>query len=169
VKQFIEITANELTKDPFAMIGSQWMLITAGDANGYNTMTASWGSMGILWNKPVVHCFIRPQRHTLGFVDSNEYLTLSFFPEEYRSALAYCGKFSGKDVDKAKECGLTPIFNDDFTYFDEAETVIICRKLYKQQFTPECILDPSIDEKNYPNKDYHYHFIGEIIKVLKAR
>ena len=169
MSKFTEIDVHELSRDPFEMIGKQWMLITAGDERGYNTMTASWGSMGILWNKPITNCFVRPQRHTVGYLDGNEYYTLSFFAEEYRNALSYCGKMSGRDVDKAKECGLTPVHENGYTYFAEAETVIVCRKLYKQQMDPSCILDASIDEKNYPAKDYHFHFIGEIVKVLSAK
>ena len=165
---FTEIGVNELKRDPFDMIGKQWMLVTAGDESGYNTMTASWGAMGVIWSKDVTHCYIRPQRHTCGYMDTNDYYTLSFFSEDYRRALAYCGKYSGRDVDKAKECGLTPVYENGYTYFAEAETVIVCRKLYKQQFDPSCIIDAQIDEKNYPEKDYHYHFIGEIVKVLKS-
>jgi len=168
MQKFKEISVNALTKDPFAMIGKQWMLITAGNETGYNTMTASWGAVGVLWKKNVTHCYIRTTRHTLGYMDENEYYTLSFFPEQYRDALSYCGKYSGRDVDKAKECGLTPVHENGYTYFAEAETVIVCRKLYKQQFDPACMIDPSIDSQCYPLKDYHYQFIGEIVTVLQA-
>ena len=85
------------------------MLITAGDRNGSNTMTASWGGVGIMWGKPVATAYIRPQRYTKEFVDDNEYFTLSFLPEEQRKALNICGSVSGRDVeDKWKKPGCIP-------------------------------------------------------------
>ena len=105
--QWKEITPNEITKDPFSLIGKDWMLVTAGDKEKANTMTASWGGVGILWNKPVSFCFIRPQRYTLEFVEDKEYYSLSFFGPEYRDALNYCGTHSGRDGDKFEACDLT--------------------------------------------------------------
>lgn len=161
-----EISPYNLPKSAFEMIGKDWMLITAGDKEHHNTMTASWGSMGVLWNKNVVICFVRPQRYTKEFLDNNDYFSCSFFTEDYRSAVAYCGKYSGRDVDKAKECNLTPDFSQNAPYFAEADTVIVCRKLYVQQMTSDSIIDKSI-EQNYDLGDYHYVFIGEIEKIIK--
>lgn len=161
-----EISASNLPKSAFEMIGKDWMLITAGDKERYNTMTASWGSMGVLWNKNVVICFVRPQRYTKEFLDNNNYFSCSFFTEEYRKALAFCGKYSGRDVDKAKECNLTADFSENAPYFAEADTVIVCRKLYVQQMNSDSIIDKSI-EQNYEAGDYHYVFIGEIEKIIK--
>lgn len=72
-------------------------------------MTASWGGVGVLWNKNVATVYIRPQRYTKEFVDGNEKFTLTFFSEQYRNALTYLGRVSGKDGDKIKESGLTPM------------------------------------------------------------
>ncbi len=169
MKEFKTISTKDFTTDPFTMIGTQWMLITAGDENGCNTMTASWGAMGVIWNKSVAHCYVRPTRHTLGYLDESAFFTLSFFSEKYRDALAYCGKHSGRDGDKAKACGLTPVHENGYTYFAEADTVLVCRKLYRQQFDPACFIDTAVEENNYPLKDYHYHYIGEITAVLQAK
>ena len=95
-----KIDPKQLEQNVFSMIGDQWMLVTAGTAETCNTMTASWGGLGILWNKPVATAYIRPQRYTKQFMDENEYFTLSFFGEEYRQQLALCGSKSGRDVDK---------------------------------------------------------------------
>lgn len=161
-----EISPNNLEKSAFEMIGKDWMLLTAGDEHKYNTMTASWGGLGVLWNKNVVFAFVRPQRFTFDFMSDNDYFSCSFFKEEYRNALAYCGKYSGRDVDKAKECNLTPDFTENAPYFDEADTVIICKKLYVQQMDESCIIDESV-KANYNGDDYHHVFVGEIVKVLK--
>lgn len=153
--------------NPFKMIGKDWMLVTAGDENGWNTMTASWGFMGVMWGKNVAVAAIRPQRYTKEFIDKSEYFTLSFFTEEYRSALAFCGKYSGRDKDKAAETGLAPIFADNTTAFEQAETIIVCRKLYAQDMKPECFTDTSCDEQWYPNKDYHTAYIGQIVAMYR--
>lgn len=161
-----EIKASSLQKTPFEMIGKDWMLISAGDENKYNTMTASWGGLGVLWNKNVVFAFVRPQRFTFEFLNDSDYFSCSFFEEKYRDALSFCGKYSGRDYDKAKECNITPIFTEDAPYFDEAKTVIVCKKLYVQQMTEDSIIDESI-KANYNGDDYHYVFVGEIVKVLE--
>lgn len=161
-----EISPNNLPKSAFEMIGKDWMLLTAGNEQKYNTMTASWGGLGVLWNKNVVFAFVRPQRFTFDFMNESEYFSCSFFKEEYRNALAYCGKYSGRDVDKAKECNLTADFTENAPYFSEADTVIICKKLYVQQMSEDCIIDESI-KANYNGDDYHHVFVGEIVKVLK--
>ena len=161
-----EISPNNLPKSAFEMIGKDWMLLTAGNEQKYNTMTASWGGLGVLWNKNVVFAFVRPQRFTFDFMNESEYFSCSFFKEEYRNALSFCGKDSGRDVDKAKECNLTPDFTENAPYFAEADTVIICKKLYVQQMDESCIIDKSI-KANYNGDDYHHVFVGEIVKVLK--
>ena len=126
---FKEISPNEIRDNPFKLIGKDWMLVTAGDKSKFNTMTASWGGVGILWNKPVAFTFIRPQRYTFEFTEQGEYYTLSFFDEEYRKALNFCGTKSGRDYDKVKETGLTPVFSEDAPYFGEAKLVLVCKKL----------------------------------------
>jgi flavin reductase (DIM6/NTAB) family NADH-FMN oxidoreductase RutF len=163
---FKEIAPTQLSENPFELIGKKWMLISAGTETGYNTMTASWGSFGVLWGMPISNCYIRPQRHTFEFMQREEYYSLSFFDEEYRNALNFCGKKSGRDYDKAKETGLTPVFDYKTTYFEQASLVVVCKKLYVEQFKPELFLSPEI-EKNYPDKDYHHTFIGKIEHVLQ--
>lgn len=161
-----EISPNNLEKTPFEMIGKDWMLLTAGDENKYNTMTASWGGLGVLWNKNVVFAFVRPQRFTIEFMNDSDYFSCSFFDESYRNALAYCGKYSGRDVDKAKECNLTPDFTENAPFFKEANTVLVCKKLFMQDMTEDCFIDKTL-LSNYENNDYHRVFVGEIVKVLK--
>jgi flavin reductase (DIM6/NTAB) family NADH-FMN oxidoreductase RutF len=147
------------------MIGNQWMLITAGNRDSFNMMTASWGGIGILWNKPVAFCFVRPQRYTFEFMEKYENFTLSFYDEGYRSALNLCGSHSGREIDKVKETGLTPAFDDKAVYFDEAKLVLICRKLYSQDFEASSFFDKEL-LNNYKTGDYHRMYVSEIEKVL---
>ena len=163
---FHPCTPESLNENPFSLIGKDWMLITAGTDAHYNTMTASWGGVGVLWNKNVCFCFIRPQRHTLKFLEEQDRFTLSFFPDGYRDALTYCGRHSGRDVDKAKETGLTPhALSSDTVTFEEARLVLTCKKLYLQDMTPESFLDPSLVAQHYPNNDFHKVFVAEIESV----
>lgn len=164
---FREIKPEELQDNPFKLIGSDWMLVTAGSPDSYNTMTASWGGLGVLWNKNICWCVIRPTRHTYQFIDRAENFTLSFFEEKYRPALELCGAKSGRDIDKAAAAGIIPIAGKTpgTTCFAEARMVIECRKIYYHDLDPSHFLDPSIDE-NYPEKDYHRMFVGEIVRVM---
>ena len=168
---FREISPSKLGGNVFDNIGKTWMLVTAGsspDKGGFNMMTASWGGMGILWNKPVATVYIRPQRHTFGFIEREDYLSLSFFDDEkYRDMLMMCGTKSGRDCDKLALSGLTPVFDREAPYYAEASRVLICRKLYRQRFEPECFTGEKAD-KLYPDGDYHYMYICEITGALAS-
>ena len=166
---FEQIDPKSLDQNVFSLIGDQWMLITAGTGEKCNTMTASWGGLGVLWGKPVATVYIRPQRYTLEFVEREEKFTLAFFGEKYRKALALCGSKSGRDIDKVKECGFTVETVDGAPYFAEADLVLVCKKAYWQDMDPTHFLDGEIDGKWYPEKDYHRIFIGEIETVLKQK
>ena len=163
-----EISVDNLNENVINLIGKDWCLITAGTIDSYNTMTASWGSMGFLWNKPVVAIFVRPQRHTFGFIESNDSFTLSFFTEEYRKALTLCGTKSGKDTDKAKEAGITPYSpTEDSVAFTEARLVLKCKKLYKSLLNEESFIDKSIIPAWYKDGDFHYAYVAEIENIWK--
>ena len=106
------IAIKDLSENFFEVIGKEWMLVTAGSKEHFNTMTASWGGIGWLWNKPVVFVFIRSERYTYEFMEENEYFTLSFLGKENRSIYNLCGSKSGREVDKVKETGLNPIVTE---------------------------------------------------------
>ena len=161
-----EINIKELKESAVSLFDDRWALITAGNAESYNTMTASWGALGELWNKDVCFCFIRPQRYTYEFIEREDYFTVSIFPDEYKKALSYCGRFSGRDVDKAKETGLTPCCVGNSVSFEQAEIVLLCKKLAFQDIKPEGFLDETIDSSCYPAKDYHRMYIGEIVSCF---
>jgi len=156
-----------LPENAFNLIGKKWFLLSAGSPSGFNVMTASWGGMGVLWNKPVVFVFVRPTRHTFGFMEQSGIFTLSFLDEQYRKILNYCGSKSGRDVDKIARTGLVPIPSERGSiYYEQASLVMECRKLYSEDIHPQKFIDPAI-EKNYPLKDYHRMYVGEIINCLE--
>lgn len=161
-----EINIREIEKSPVELIADGWGLVTAGNSEKFNTMTVSWGAVGEIWGKDAAFVFIRPQRYTFEFIEKEDIFTLSFYGSEYKDALRICGSKSGRDIDKAAQCGLTPVFVDGGVTFEQAEYTIVCRKMASQFFDPAGFEDPAI-ENNYANKDYHKMYIGEIIKVYK--
>lgn len=162
-----EIDIASLQMNPFTLIGLEWCLIGAKNKKGtFNAMTASWGGVGVLWNKNVVTIYVRPQRYTKNFIDDAKQFTLSFFEEEYKSALKVYGSKSGRDIDKEKETGLSVVCDAPYAYHEQAKLVLECAVLYEGKITYEEMIDKSVDI-NYPNKDYHIMYIAEIKKILQ--
>ena len=161
-----EIKIDDFSENPFKLIGSDWMLITAKKGEKTHMMTASWGGVGILWNKPVATIYVRPQRYTKEFIDNEEYFSLCVLPEDYRQILNYCGTKSGRDEDKIAETKLTIDESEKVPIFKESRLVLICKKLYAQDLTEQSFIDKSLVEKNYKAKDFHTMYIAEIEKIL---
>lgn len=158
-----KINPEQMTENPFQLIGKDWALLSADKPDGScNMMTVSWGGVGVLWGKPVAFVFVRPGRYTKEFVDASDHFSLSFFDEQYRDALSLCGSKSGRDIDKIAATGLTRVSLDGVSAFEEAKLALCCQKLYTCPFSPDRFLSPDI-EKHYPLKDYHEMYIGEIV------
>lgn len=159
-------------EDAIDLIGRQWMLVTAGTPQHFNTMTASWGGIGFLWGKPVVYVFIRPERYTHDFVEAQDRFTLSFFPEDCRQALALCGKKSGRDCNKVEEAGLSPVVLDNDTVgFAESRLSLVCRKLYKGHFEADRFIDKSQHDRWYndrPGGGLHDVYVAEIEGIYES-
>ena len=187
----IEIPLEQLEIQPFHLWSARWFLLAAGElpARGgpaavppavraaapaaapgsasFNFMTVSWGGLGFLWNKPFALVVVRPTRYTRQFIDQASSWTLSVLPEAYRRALNYAGSRSGREGDKARACGLTPLASRHVTApsFAEAELVLECRKSYFADLDPTHFLDESI-QSHYPSRDYHRVYIGEVLAAF---
>lgn len=161
---YTQIDPAEIKDNLIRLIASDWMLVTAGTPEKFNTMTANWGGMGYLWNKNVVFVFVRPERYTYGFIENTEGFTLTFFDEKYRDALNLCGVKSGRDCDKVAATGLTPCFTQSgYPAFAEAGLVLECRKLYSEQLKREKFLDEEPLNTHYRTKGgLHKVYIAEI-------
>lgn len=163
---FKEINPAEINDNFIKLIGSDWMLITAGGHVRQNCMTASWGGIGVMWNYPVAVAVIRPQRFTYEFTEREDKLTLSFLGEEYRKALTYCGTHSGRDEDKIANAGLSVAFTEsDTPAIAQARLVLECKKLYVSDLKAENFLDQTIIERWYPEKDFHRAYVLQILKA----
>ena len=168
MKNFREISAEELICSPFKLIGKDWLMICAADntkASGANMMTASWGGLGILWNKPVATVYIRPQRYSYSLVEGLDRISLCFTGSQLRDALAFCGSKSGRDFDKPAHLGLDIGFDGDVPFVEQSEIVMICKKAYADDLKKSNFVDTA-HLKNYPHDDFHRFYILEIEKVL---
>ncbi len=167
---FQQVNVKELDFNVFGTIGDRWMLLAAGDEKSSNTMTASWGQMGILWNKPVATAYIRKTRYTKEFVDAGELFTISVYPGEFKKALSFCGSKSGRDFEKngkAEAAGLTALYLDGTTAYEEAELILVCRKLYSYDMNAEGFFDKSIVTAQYADDNWHTAYISEIVAAYK--
>jgi len=161
-----EITPKEIDRNAFKLIGDDWMLITADKDGKANTMTASWGGLGVFCNKDVAFTFIRPQRYTKNFVDCADTFSISVLPEQFRNQLSYLGKVSGRDENKIEKAGLTTVYYDSTPYFKEAELVLICKKMCSADLEKSHFIEESLCDKFFLANDFHTLYISEIIKVL---
>lgn len=161
-----EISVREVKENFIKLIASDWALLTAKDGEGCNPMTISWGGVGELWGKDTATVYVRESRYTKSLMDKESYFSLCFFGGEQKAALGYCGSKSGRDVDKVKETGFTPVYDEAAPYFKEATLVLICRKEAKLLLDESSFIDESIMPKWYSDHDMHYIYFGEIEKVL---
>lgn len=165
---FIEKDIKTLAPEIFTIFHEGTPLLTAGDRTGHNAMTIGWAQLGTLWSRPVCTVYVRPQRHTFGFINDADCFTVSCLPGDYRQALVYCGTKSGRDTDKLADCGLTVDYADgDAPYIEQAKLVFVCRKLYQQDLKQEHFLDAATDARCYPQHDYHRMYVGEVVRVLE--
>ncbi len=166
---FEKININDHIFSPTFDIGEKWGILTGTDSEGFNSMTVSWGSVGVLWSKPCVFAFVRPHRYTYKFMEQGEYFSLAIMNQDIHDKMAVFGSKSGRDVDKYAVSGITAAEEDGVYYPEEAETVFICKKIAAGDIQPEWFIDETIDSKNYPKKDYHRMYVGEIITVLRKK
>ena len=153
-----------LKPEVYQAFGTQYALLTAGDRDCCNTMTIGWCQLGRLWNQPVCTVYVRPERYTYEFTEKHDYFTVSVMPLEAKQTMAFCGSKSGRDVDKIKECGLTLCYGkEDAPFFDEAELVWVCKKIYMQDLEPNGVLE---DEKILSfygeNGGWHRMYVGRV-------
>lgn len=155
----------QLEFNPFEKIGKEWALVSAGSKQKANTMTISWGGIGVLWGKNVAFVFVRDSRYTKEFIDNNDFFSVSFLSNQYRDALNYCGSHSGRDEDKLSNAGLTWNYKLSIPFIDEGNLVLLCQKLSATKITEDSFLVPDI-KKWYADGDMHTMYVAEILEVL---
>lgn len=160
-----EVDVKSLDINPFTAIGDDWMLVTAGDAVSHNTMTASWGGLGVLWGAPVATCYIRQSRYTKEFVDGSDLFTLSFLTRPSGVGSSPTSVASPAATRTRSGGGAHPVAVDGTTTFAEARLTLVCRKAYATYLGPEgFVAQPGTadDARWYQDHDYHTMYIGKI-------
>ncbi len=164
---FKKISPSDIPENPVKLIGQDWMLISSGSPEKFNSMTASWGGIGFMWNKPVAIVVIRPTRYTFEFVEARKNFSLSFFGGEYKKALGIFGSKSGRDCDKVAESGLTAFFTEfGNPAYEEAKLIFDCSVLYSQMLSESAFLDAEPLKKWYASDPLHKLYIAEINNIL---
>lgn len=161
---FMKLTESKFN---FASKIAKSALLTATKTDGsVNTMTVSWGGVGILWGREVAFVFVRPERYTFEFCENGDVMSLSFFDETKKDMLAYCGTKSGRDVDKFSTCGLEYKRINDACVFEGAEVTVILKKLYADDIKENCFTT-DIAKSFYQNGGYHKMYICEIKDIIE--
>ena len=161
--------ATDAVTKAFQNLGNEWALLAAGDAKKFNAMTISWGSLGFIWQRPVITALVRPPRYTHQFMEECESFSIGFFDRKYRAALALLGTKSGRDGDKIADSELTPVFDEGVPIFKEAYLTVIARKIYRGQLESAGFLAPEVDAEFYPEKDYHTMYIAELVRTIGGK
>lgn len=170
MKSFARIEPEKIGGNVFDTIGEKWLLITTKDEknNRFNAMTASWGCMGVLWNKPVCVLFVRPQRHTFGLLEEEDEFSVNVLESRCREAYSVCGSKSGRDTDKIALSGLIPVELDGVCAFEQSELVLKMRRIYSDDIKEDKFIDSAF-LSHYSSKDFHRVYVCEITGAYTAQ
>ena len=165
---FQPVELHEVFDGPFQFGGDQWALLTSEKEDKVNTMTISWGGITYLWDKTCAIIYVRESRYTKELIDASRRFSLSFLNHnEYRGIKNYLGTASGRDEDKIENANLhVNYYEENVPFIDEADSVIICKVLYKQKMEENCFVNGRLIADHYRNGDYHYIYIGEIKRIM---
>jgi flavin reductase (DIM6/NTAB) family NADH-FMN oxidoreductase RutF len=159
------IPLGELQLPAFGAWEPGWFLLTCGEnrPGGFNSMTVSWGALGVIWGRPLAMVVLRPPRYTREFMERYGTFSLCVFDEAHRGALELLGTRSGRGSSKMTDCGLTPIALGQIACpgFAEAKLILECRKTYFDDLDPAHFLAEYI-APNY-HGDYHRMYFGEVL------
>lgn len=153
------------------------VLLTTKSGDEVNTMSISWGTMGVEWRKPVFITFVRGCRHTAKLLDASGEFTVNIPLDAIDpQIIAFCGTKSGRDLDKFQALGLTQEQPDVISApgIRELPLTLECKVIYKQQQLPECMPDSDV-RSHYPedcsniHDDFHTAYYGEIVSAYIIR
>jgi flavin reductase (DIM6/NTAB) family NADH-FMN oxidoreductase RutF len=140
------------------------LLASCGEKGLPNAMAIGWGTIGIIWRKPIFVVLVRPSRYTYRLLEETGKFTVNIAPPELKEVVQYCGTVSGRDHNKFKEKGLTaiPSKNIKTPMIKECLLHFECRVVHKNDLIPS-ELETSIIPTLYPKGDFHRVYFGEIL------
>ena len=157
-------------EDTGKLFGQRVYLGTAGSKDHYNTLTLGWGTTGILWSRPVAIVYIRENRFSYRFFEESPVYVLSWYPQKYtKEVYKIFGGKSGRDTDKEKLSGFTPVETPDggVTYL-QADKVVICRKLMRQP-VPKEFLPKELQPRLGKDGLIHIQYTGEVLSIWRKK
>ena len=160
----------DIKSDLGSLFGNRVYLGTAGTPAAYNTLTLGWGATGILWSRPVAIVYIRETRFSYRFFEASDIFTLSWYPKQYlQPVIKVFGGTSGRDTDKEKLSGFTPVETPDggVTYL-QADKVVICRKLMRQPVPQEFVPKNHQGRLNQDGR-IHIQYTGGVLSIWKKK
>ncbi|SES69439.1 flavin reductase family protein [Anaerobranca gottschalkii] len=163
-----EITYSELLPQVLDKL-PKGAFLTTKYKDKVNTMTIGWGSIGIMWGKPIFMVGVRYSRHTYRMLQSSGEFTISIpIEKDLKKELAFCGSKSGRDIDKISQTrlNLKPGFKVNTPVIEDCELHYECKVVYQQSMDPGLVIG-EIDERYYKNNDFHVLFYGEIVSCYK--
>lgn len=169
---WVKVAPSEIDINPFSSFGSDWMALATGTKKSFNSMTIAWGTVGQLWNKPVVMVFVSKDRYSKKLMDDNSYFTVTGFPQTRacKDALIYIGSHSQRDEpDKTANAGLTVEFTElGNPTFTQGSICFECKKIYSDEFESDKV-PADILENMYAEMGMHTMYIGEIVNVWEKK
>jgi len=164
--------ANEIMK----AIKTGVLLTTKAD-DKVNSMTISWGTLGIEWGKPIFTVFVRENRFTKQQLEKNPEFTINIPIGDFnRKILSICGTKSGHITDKISELSLSLESPNRISVpaIKELPLTLECKVVYKQKQNKNEITEEN-RSKFYPqdvessfhgaNRDFHTAYYGEIVSA----
>lgn len=163
---------NMLEWNPIKKLAEEGVAIVA-EANGKVNATSSHnGGVGHIWGKNVLYAFLRNTRYTKELLDESDYFSACFFDMNEKNnvqLMKVLDQLSGRNEDKLKQCHVDVEYAMNVPYIDDANFIILCRKIAAVPMTENTILDENILNANYTERhldDFHTMYIGEILDIL---
>ncbi|MBR2716194.1 MAG: flavin reductase family protein [Oscillospiraceae bacterium] len=112
------------------------VFLTTRVGDKVNSMVIGWGHVGRIWNRPVFIAYVRDCRYTRELLDQNPEFTVNVPVNGFeKKAFAVCGTKSGRDMDKLREAGLTPVepVAVSVPAIREYPMTLECRVIYREE------------------------------------
>ncbi len=164
----IEVSHTDYLKQTLEALHGDGLLLTSVRKDEMrNVMTIGWGTIGIVWSQPMFLVMVRPSRLTYEFIEQTKQFTVNVPTPGMSEAVLYCGKNSGRDVDKFARCDLTatagknvitPIIEECVLHYE-------CQVIYSNDFEPARLPD-NVAKHFYPQGNYNRIFYGKILSVF---
>ena len=147
-------------------LGKNGCILVVGEQG--NPMAIGWGTVGIVWGRPVFIVLVRPSRYSFGLIENCSQFSVNVPTESLKKEVTLCGTKSGRDIDKVKRCNFTLEKGKIISvpYIKECSIHYECKIIHKNNVI-NAALNRDIAEEYYPKSDLHTVYFGEIVGVYR--